>query len=137
MPPEAPSAAANEPRYAQFMSTDATAVLEHGIALGKQTWGDLNAELAQAYDGTVPQPLIDRVVCHQVGATHRQAILHELGIAPEDDFVAYDYLGNTGTVALPLALALATERGFLQTGQRVGLLGIGSGLNCLMLGVQW
>ena len=28
-------------------------------------------------------------------------------------------------------------RGFLRPGDRVGLLGIGSGLNCLMLGVEW
>ncbi|MEL6179981.1 MAG: 3-oxoacyl-[acyl-carrier-protein] synthase III C-terminal domain-containing protein, partial [Myxococcota bacterium] len=56
---------------------------------------------------------------------------------PERDFVAYDFLGNTGTVALPLALALADERGFVEPGDRVGLFGIGSGLNCLMLGVDW
>jgi len=51
--------------------------------------------------------------------------------------VAYEYLGNTGTAALPVAVALADERGFLAPGQRVGLLGIGSGLNCMMLGVDW
>ena len=38
---------------------------------------------------------------------------------------------------VPLTLAMAHEQGFLQAGDRVGLLGIGSGLNCLMLGVQW
>ena len=42
-----------------------------------------------------------------------------------------------GTVSLPLTAALAEERGILLPGDRVGLLGIGSGLNCLMLGVQW
>jgi 3-oxoacyl-[acyl-carrier-protein] synthase-3 len=55
----------------------------------------------------------------------------------QHDFVAYEDLGNTGTVALPLATALAHERGFLAPGHRVGLLGIGSGLNCIMLGVEW
>ena len=44
---------------------------------------------------------------------------------------------NTGTAALPVAAALAQERGFLEPGHRVGLLGIGSGLNCIMLGVDW
>jgi len=42
-----------------------------------------------------------------------------------------------GTVSLPLTAALASHRGFLQTGQRVAFLGIGSGLNCMMLGWQW
>ena len=32
-----------------------------------------------------------------------------LEIEPERDFVAYDYLGNTGTVALPMAAALADQ----------------------------
>ena len=38
---------------------------------------------------------------------------------------------------LPLAAALAAEREFLEAGQRVGFLGIGSGLNCTMLGIEW
>jgi 3-oxoacyl-[acyl-carrier-protein] synthase-3 len=46
-------------------------------------------------------------------------------------------LGNIGTVSLPLTAALADERGFLEKGDKVGFLGIGSGLNCLMLGWEW
>ena len=33
--------------------------------------------------------------------------------------------------------AIAKERDFLLPGDVVGFLGIGSGLNCLMLGIQW
>jgi 3-oxoacyl-[acyl-carrier-protein] synthase-3 len=40
-------------------------------------------------------------------------------------------------VSLPLTAALAEEREFLRPGDRVGWLGIGSGLNCLMLGLEW
>jgi len=64
-------------------------------------------------------------------------MLRTMGISPDHDFVTYEYLGNTGTAALPLAAALAQERGFIEPGHRVGLLGIGSGLNCMMLGVDW
>jgi 3-oxoacyl-[acyl-carrier-protein] synthase-3 len=42
-----------------------------------------------------------------------------------------------GTVSLPLTAALAEEREFLKPGDKVGFLGIGSGLNCLMLGLQY
>ena len=42
-----------------------------------------------------------------------------------------------GTVSLPLTAALAEDRGFLEPGDRVAFLGIGSGLNCMMLGVEW
>ena len=41
------------------------------------------------------------------------------------------------TRPLPMTAAIADERGFLEPGDLVGFLGIGSGLNCLMLGVTW
>jgi 3-oxoacyl-[acyl-carrier-protein] synthase-3 len=80
---------------------------------------------------------VDRVVCHQVGSAHQSAILKTLGIPEEKDFTTFEYLGNMGTVSLPLTLAIAEEREEVVAGDQVGLLGIGSGLNCLMLGVEW
>ena len=65
------------------------------------------------------------------------ALLAALGIAPEKDYSTFPFLGNIGTVSLPLTAALAEEREFLRPGDRVGWLGIGSGLNCLMLGLQY
>jgi 3-oxoacyl-[acyl-carrier-protein] synthase-3 len=115
----------------QFTSTDAAAVLKYGVELGTRTWQAFAATLGWAREQ------VDRVICHQVGAGHRDAILKTLGIAPEKDFSTFPYLGNMGTVSLPLTAALAEEREFLRPGDRVGFLGIGSGLNCLMLGVQW
>ncbi|MDD3802385.1 3-oxoacyl-ACP synthase III [Desulfuromonas thiophila] len=115
----------------QFMQTDAVAVMQHGVALGQETWRDFLPELSwQAQQ-------VDRVICHQVGAAHQQEILRSLDIVPEKDFATFPFLGNIGTVSLPLTAALAAERGHLQPGQKVALLGIGSGLNCMMLGVLW
>jgi len=116
--------------YRQFMSTDAPEVLAHGVALGQDTWRAFLDELGWAKG-------VERTVCHQVGRSHRETILRSIGVPEENDFVAYEYLGNTGTVALPIAAALAGEREFLEAGHRVGFLGIGSGLNCTMLGVEW
>jgi 3-oxoacyl-[acyl-carrier-protein] synthase-3 len=113
------------------METDAAAVMEHGVALGARTWRDMRQELG--WTDEVP----DRVICHQVGAWHRDAVLKALDVPLEKDFSTFEYLGNIGTVSLPITAAIADERGFLQAGQRVGFLGIGSGLNCLMLGVEW
>jgi 3-oxoacyl-[acyl-carrier-protein] synthase-3 len=64
-------------------------------------------------------------------------MLKALGIAREKEFCTYPYLGNVGTVSLPITAALAEDRDFLQPGDRVAFLGIGSGLNCLMLGLEW
>jgi len=115
----------------QFMSTDSVAVLKHGAALGVRTWGAFLKKVGWARDE------VDKVICHQVGSGHRDTILRELGIPPEKEYSTYKYLGNMGTVSLPLTAALADQRRFLQPGDRVGFLGIGSGLNCLMLGWEW
>jgi acyl-CoA:acyl-CoA alkyltransferase len=80
---------------------------------------------------------VDRVICHQVGVSHRDTVLKALGIPPDKDFSTFPYLGNIGTVSLPITAALAEERQFLRPGDRVGFLGIGSGLNCMMLGLKW
>ena len=40
-------------------------------------------------------------------------------------------------MALPITLAMGLERGMVQPGDHVGLLGIGSGINCLMMAAQW
>jgi 3-oxoacyl-[acyl-carrier-protein] synthase-3 len=68
---------------------------------------------------------------------HRRKLYETLGLDLARDFSTFETLGNTGSVALPATLALAAEAGALRTGQRVGLLGIGSGLNCLMLALEW
>ncbi len=113
------------------MSTDAAAVLKFGVALAVKTWATLLAGLAWS-GGEV-----DKVICHQVGGAHRSSVLSSLGIPQEKDFSTFEYLGNIGTVSLPLTAAIAEEREFLTPGDKVAFLGIGSGLNCLMLGWEW
>lgn len=115
----------------QFMSTDSISVLKFGVDLGLRTWKSFLARLGWGKEQ------IDKVICHQVGAGHRQSVLNALGIPADKDYSTFPYLGNIGTVSLPLTAALAEERGFLVPGNRVGFLGIGSGLNCLMLGLEW
>ncbi len=114
-----------------FMKTHAGEVLRHGVELALRNWQAFVEKL-----GIAPQQ-IDKVICHQVGSANRDAVLRTLGIDAAKDFSTYEYLGNIGTVSLPLTAALAEEREFLQPGDRVGWLGIGSGLNCMMLGVEW
>jgi 3-oxoacyl-[acyl-carrier-protein] synthase-3 len=64
-------------------------------------------------------------------------MLESLGLTAERDYATFPWLGNTGSVALPITLALATESGFIQPDEHVALLGIGSGINSLMLAVNW
>jgi 3-oxoacyl-[acyl-carrier-protein] synthase-3 len=113
------------------MTTDSERLMAEGIATGAATFGDFLAEM-----GWTRQD-IDRTFCHQVGTTHRKLMLESLGLPLENDYATVEWLGNTGSAALPSAMAIGVERGFVQPGQKLGLLGIGSGINCVMLGIEW
>ncbi|MDQ1330671.1 MAG: acyl-CoA:acyl-CoA alkyltransferase [Thermodesulfobacteriota bacterium] len=113
------------------METDSVGVLKNGILLGTETYKEFRRELSLSED----KP--DRIICHQVGSAHQKTILESLGIPKDKDFTTYQYLGNIGTVSLPITAAIAAERGFFEKEDLVGFFGIGSGLNCLMLGIKW
>jgi len=113
------------------METDSAAVLKNGVALGIESFHAFRRELS------LPEGKPDRIICHQVGSTHQGNILSALGIPKEKDFTTFRFLGNIGTVSLPITAAIADEREFLLRNDMVGFLGIGSGLNCLMLGIHW
>ncbi len=114
-----------------IMRTDSVGVLKHGVELGIHTYHAFRTELGWS------DPLPDKVICHQVGSAHQRTILESIAIDESKDYTTFRYLGNIGTVSLPITAAIASERDFLQQGDRVGFLGIGSGLNCIMLGIEW
>jgi len=119
------------PRAPQIMETDAIAILKYGVQLGKMTWESLLQELSWTRDK------INRVIGHQVGSNHRMSILNAIGMPLDKDFSSFEYLGNMGTVSVPLTAIMAAERDAIRQGMKVSFLGIGSGLNCLMLGWEW
>lgn len=114
-----------------YMETDSVGVLNHGTKLGKETFAAFKREMNLKDDHP------DKVICHQVGSAHQKLILETLGISQGKDYVTFPYLGNIGTVSLPLTAAIASEREFLAKNDLVGFLGIGSGLNCMMLAIEW
>lgn len=114
-----------------LMQTDSEKLLEEGLATGAATFADFLAV------GRLERDRIDRSICHQVGGTHRKLMLQSLGLPIERDYVTYPWLGNTGSVALPVTLALAIENGFVREAEQIALLGIGSGISSIMLSAQW
>jgi 3-oxoacyl-[acyl-carrier-protein] synthase-3 len=114
-----------------LMSTDSQGLMQQGIATGMATFADFFHQI-----GWKPGTL-DRTICHQVGTAHRQQMLESLELDIDADFSTFPWLGNTGSVALPITLAKAAESGFLVRGNQLALLGIGSGINCIMLGIDW
>lgn len=114
----------------EVMQTDSETLMHAGIAAGAETFELLLEATGWSRDQ------IDLTVCHQVGVGHRRLMLQKLGLQEANDFATVETLGNTGSAALPSALSLALESGRANPGNRIGLLGIGSGVNCLMLGVE-
>lgn len=113
-----------------LMETDSEALLQAGNALAARTFEAFLAETGWTRDA------IDKVVTHQVGTAHRKLLFETIGLDPERDFPTVSFLGNTGSAAMPVAYALAEEKGFVRAGDRVAMLGIGSGLVCMMLALE-
>jgi 3-oxoacyl-[acyl-carrier-protein] synthase-3 len=113
------------------MQTDSEQLLLAGVEVAQQTWQAFERETG--WNRATP----DRIISHQVGSMHRKKLYESVGLDLAKDFSTFETLGNTGSAALPSTLALAVEQGALQQGQKAALLGIGSGINCLMLAVEW
>lgn len=123
---------------APLMHTDSERLMHEGIRVGVETFGNF-LDIAG-----LARHEIARTICHQVGGTHRQLMLEALGLDVANDYATFSWLGNTGSVALPITLALAAERGPLgrsegaaDAPEKVALLGIGSGINSVMIAVDW
>ncbi len=113
-----------------LMQTDSEALMQAGNVLAAKTWKAFERESGWSNAD------VDKIVTHQVGVAHRRLLLSTLGLDAARDFPTVETLGNIGSVSLPLTFSLAQEQGFVRENERVALLGIGSGLQCLMLGVQ-
>lgn len=113
-----------------LMETDSEQLLHAGVGVGTRTFDSL---LASGFDRSD----FDWTVCHQVGTAHRKLMLESLGMRFDTDFATFNWLGNTGAVALPTALALGLKTQKIKSGNQVALLGIGSGINSVMMATQW
>ncbi len=114
-----------------LMKTDSTALLEAGVATA--------AAAFESFLETVgwQRESIDRTCCHQVGRAHTRRLFESLRLDPSIDNSTFEYLGNTGSAALPVTLTISAQQERIQRGDRTALLGIGSGINTMMLGVEW
>jgi 3-oxoacyl-[acyl-carrier-protein] synthase III len=109
------------------MRTDSRKLFDAGLALALQTWADASA----AFDWSA----IDWFVAHQTSVVHLRAMAKELGVDPIRFPVTVDTYGNMGPAAVPFTLARNADR--MRSGERILLLGIGSGLNTSFAEIIW
>ena len=113
------------------MRTDSEQLLVAGVGVAQRAWAQFREETGWT------EASVDRFICHQVGAAHRRRLYEGLGLDLARDYSTFATLGNMGSVSLPATLVQAVESGAIVPGNRVGLLGIGSGINCMMLALEW
>jgi acyl-CoA:acyl-CoA alkyltransferase len=110
------------------MHTDSKGLMDAGLDLSEALWADAAAEFDWA-DG------MDCYVIHQVSQVHTQAMCDRLGIDRDRVPVTFPTRGNIGPASLPTTLASRAET--LESGDRVLLMGIGSGLNASCVELRW
>jgi 3-oxoacyl-[acyl-carrier-protein] synthase-3 len=112
------------------MVTDTRVLLEEGLRLAAGTYADAD----RAFDWGTDMA---QYVLHQVSKVHTDALVQLLGLDPAKVLTIFEEHGNIGPAAVPIVLSKLDAEGRLAAGDRVALLGIGSGLNCTMAEVVW
>lgn len=110
-----------------MMETSSVELLEKGISLARETWTQTKQKLE------LHNP--DHIIGHQVGIAHRESLIKALELDKSRDHITYDQFGNTGSAAAPMTLAY--YRNLYKAHERVAMLGIGSGLHSVMIGMKW
>lgn len=113
------------------MCTDSETLLRQGVAAAADCFEDFQFVTGWG------RKTIEKTFCHQVGIAHKRYLFESLRLPQEIDFSTVETLGNTGSVAVPITFAMGIEHNRLKSGDRVALLGIGSGINVMMLAVNW
>ncbi len=113
------------------MKTDAKGLLMAGMELSTKTY----QKACQEFDWDKKE--FAQFIMHQVGGAHLRAMTQAIGAPDEKVPRVYVEYGNTGSTTIPLALYKSVEAGDIQKGDRVALMGIGSGINSAMMEVVW
>ncbi len=114
-----------------LMATNSEELLVQGVETAGMTWDDF-----MSASGWQPAD-VDSFFCHQVGTAHARLLFEKLALDPSRNFETLPFLGNVGSVSAPITMAMAIEQKVFGPGQKGAMLGIGSGINCMMLGIDW
>jgi 3-oxoacyl-[acyl-carrier-protein] synthase-3 len=105
---------------------------ELGKLIGKNTipyFKEYNRYRQQEHQEIPFHDHLDLIIGHQISKRFIEEVRQALKIPPHKSMVTVEYLGNTASTAIPLALYKAIEQGLVQcgTGQEVMFFGAASG----------
>jgi 3-oxoacyl-[acyl-carrier-protein] synthase-3 len=113
------------------MTTDAKNLLLAGVELAEKTLTRATDYLGWDFAN------MDQYIVHQVSHANTDQLANRLKMDKDKIFITYDEFGNIGPASLPTTLAKAVEAGRIKKGDKVALMGIGSGINCSMMQLEW
>jgi len=113
------------------MRTDTKGLLLAGLEIAGHTWKE--AVSAFSWDPAA----IDTYVIHQVSKVHTRAVCDTLGLDIDRFPLIYPNFGNIGPAGVPTVLSKAVEAGTVTPGDRVMLMGVGSGINAAASEILW
>ncbi len=116
---------------ADDMRTDTRRLLTAGIALARETYKEAVDAFGLADDSVALYAI------HQVSRVHSQQVIDELGLDPDRVPLLFPRFGNIGPAGMVTTLSKQSEAGRLAPGDRVALMGVGSGLNGAIAELRW
>ena len=113
------------------MRTDTAGLLRAGLDLAKEAWQEAFSQFA-FQDETV-----DMYAIHQISSVHTQAVSDLLELDSDKVPRIFPKFGNTGPASVPMLLSMENAADRISDGDRVILMGMGSGINAAAYELIW
>jgi 3-oxoacyl-[acyl-carrier-protein] synthase III len=109
------------------MTTDTRALLLAGLDVAEVTMNDARNH----FEWTS----MDHYILHQISTVHCDALIARLGIEGDRVPRSFPLRGNIGPAAIPITLSLHKDQ--INAGDRILLMGMGSGINAAAVEIVW
>jgi 3-oxoacyl-[acyl-carrier-protein] synthase-3 len=113
------------------MRTDTRGLLMAGLDVAKETYQEAYSQF-DFQDETV-----DLYLVHQISQVHTQMVGDLLGLDHDKIPRIFPFFGNTGPASIPMVLSKEVDAGRVHEGDRVIMLGMGSGINASAYELIW
>lgn len=112
------------------MRTNTKALLLAGLELADSAWRESCEEFGFGSG-------VARHIIHQISSVHTSSMCERLGLDLATVPQIFPLFGNTGPASIPMVLSKELEQKSLNPGDRICLMGMGSGINCSAFEVVW
>ena len=102
-----------------------------GIELAKQTLAKANRELGWS------EKAFNHYVIHQISKRHTTKVADAVGFDLAKIYTIFQAYGNIGPASVPFVISKLLTENKLKHTERLGILGMGSGVNCCMMEILW